>query len=297
MLGALSNLSKHPEILAIYAVEGHAGLLVLMHHAGGHAEYNPPLLLTMGQMPEASVQVGDPEPESTGSLQGAIADRMAAAAHTSQQHTLPDVLGAEPHTSSCDNSSMESSDIQGPNDCNRLHQLLQVDTHLTPSSVDAASLHHSTSRQWHLDTHLSATASFHSARDTPTQLGQCSYDHQQEHSCLREQSCSPQQENQAFGSQHGVPVRQPFRPASSAQTQHANVLGDVSNTVLPSAKSEQPVKPKQAPTLQIPAVAQEQVHLESMECTLDKVPTETRETECGQELQQADTALRDWYHR
>ena len=251
----------------------------------------------MGQMPEASVQVGDLQPESTGSLQGAIACRMAAAAHASQQEAVPDVLNAEPSTSSCNNSIMESSYLQGPDGYTRRHQLLQADTHLTPSSVEAAFLRYPASRQWHLDTRLSATPSLHSARDSPTQLFQYSYNHQQEHFDSREQSCSPQQEDQASEVQHGVPGWQPSMPASLAQMQHANVLGDVSNTVLPNARSEQPMKPKQAPTLQIPAVAQEQERLESMECMPDPVPTETPETECGQELQQADTQLRDWYHR
>ena len=267
---------------------------MLLHQ---RAEYNPLLVLTIGQMPEASVQVGDPEPESTGSLQGAVAWCMAAAAHTSQQQALPVVLDAEPCTSSCSNSSMESSYLQGPNGYTRLHQLLQADTHLVPSSVDAASLHHPASRQWHLDTHLSASASFRLARDSPTQPGRYPCDHLQEQADTREPSCSPQQENQASEGQHEVPGWQPIRLASSAQRQHANVLGDVSNTVLLNARIEQPVKPKQAPALQIPAVAQEQDCLESMERTPDEVPTETAESECGQELQQADTQLRDWYHR
>ena len=58
--------------------------------------------------------------------------------------------------------------------------------------------------------------------------------------------------------------------------------------MLLNARIEQPVKPKQAPALQIPAVAQEQDCLESMERTPDEVPTETPESECGQELRQAD---------
>ena len=269
----------------------------LHRHAEGHAEYNLSLLLTMGQMPEASVQVGDLEPTSTGSLQGTIACRMAAAAHASQQQALSDVLNEDSCVSSCNSSSMKTSYLQGPDGCTRLHQLLQIDTHLTPSSVDAASLHQSASRQWNLDTHLSASASFRSARDSPTQPGRCSFDHLQEHLGIREPSCSPQQENQASEVQYGVPGWQPTRPASSAQMQHANVLGDVSNFVLPNARSEQPVKPKQAPTLQISAVAQEQERLVSMERTPDTVPTVLLETECGQELQQADTQLRDWYHR
>ena len=89
----------------------------------------------------------------------------------------------------------------------------------------------------------------------------------------------------------------PTIPASSAQTQHANVLGDVSNTVLPNARSEHPFKPEQAPMLQIPDVAQGQEHSESMECTPDEAAAERPETECGQGLQQADTQLRDWYAR
>ena len=267
---------------------------MLLHR---HAEYSPPLVLTMGQMPEACVQVGDPEPESTGSLQGAIACRMAAAAHASQQQALPDVLDADPCTSSCNTSSVERSYLQGPDGYTRLHQLLQADTQPTSSSVDAASLHHPASRQWHLETHLSSSASFWSARDRPTQPSSCSFALQQEDNVTRQQSCSPQQENQASEVQHEVPNWQPNGHACSPQTKHANVLGDVSNTVLPNTRSQQPVKPKQAPTLQIPAVAQQQECLESMECTPYTVPAETPETDCGQELQQADTQLRDWYHR
>ena len=258
---------------------------------------NPPVLMTIRPMLEASVQAGEPEPESTGSLQGAIAHRMAAAGHASKQQALPDALSAGACASSWSEHSTESSYLQGPNNYTRLHQLLPAHIDVPPSGVDAASLYHAASRQWHLDTHLSASASFQSARDSPTQLGRCSFEYQLARPATREQSCSPQQENQASEVQHGVPAWQPNRPASSAQIQHANVLGDVSNTVLPNARSEQPVKPKQAPRLQIPAVAQEQERLESKECMPDVSPTETQEIEHGRRLQQADTGLRDWYCR
>lgn len=239
----------------------------------------------------------EPEAESTGSLQGAIAHRMAAAGHASQQQALPDALGAGACASSCNDGSAESSYLQGPDGYTRLHQLLQADTDVTPSSVSAASLPRAASRQWHLDTHLSASASFQSVRESPARLGQCSFDHQQEQSVTREQSCSPQQENQASQVLCGVSDWQPTRPASSAQAQHATVLGDVSNIVLPHARSEQPMKPKQAPTLQIPAVAQGPERLESKECTPDDVPTNVLENKREQGLQQADTRLRDWYCR